>query len=59
MDGDRLLSTNCISGHEGYIAGAIITFYLENLNVHYLLNQTFLAVIGKDRSWPNSVVQIA
>jgi len=41
MDDVRILSTNCVSGHEGYIAGAIITFYLENLNVHYLLNRTF------------------
>ena len=26
MDDVRILSTNCVSGHEGYIAGAIITF---------------------------------
>ena len=26
MDDVRILSTNCDSGHEGYIAGAIITF---------------------------------
>jgi len=40
MDDVRILSANCVSGHEGYIAGAIITFYLESLNVHYLLNRT-------------------
>ena len=50
MDGVHILHANWVRGHEGYIAGAIIAFHLENLSVHYLFNRTFRAVIGKDRS---------